>query len=245
MTAEQQFVNGTVEFLGPTAARILLRGLPGTAFDIDLTERIGMPNLWFRSPQQELEGRDAYYYWMEQLLGAGVAPVKGAIDGFNLAMQGQFQRGVERMAPAALRNPLQSIRMAQEGGVTSLDGDLIKEVNGGDILTKALGFQPLSVSEQYDANSQLKNADRRLSNRRERLLNRYFLAVQMGDSTTEPMADIAAFNAKNPDYAITRQTFTRSAKLRQRNSLLSENGIVMTRRMRSLQSRMETQEDEQ
>lgn len=241
VTAEQQFVNGTVEFLGPTAASVLLRGLPGTAFDIDLTERIGMPNLWFRSPQQEMEGRDSYYYWMEQLLGAGVGPVKGTIDGFNLIMEGQIQRGLERAMPAALRNPMQAIRQAQEGGVTSLDGDLIKETTGGDYIAKALGFQPLSVSEQYDKNSNLKNADRRLSNRREKLLNQYFLAMQMGDDTAEVLADVQAFNLKNPEYAITRDTFKRSARLRNRNKLMSENGIVMTRRMRRLQER--TQDD--
>lgn len=243
VTAEQQFVNGTVEFLGPTAASLLLRGLPGTAFDIDLSERIGMPNLWFRSPQQEMEGRDSYYYWMEQLLGAGVGPVKGAIDGFNLIMEGQIQRGLERAMPAALRNPMQAIRQAQEGGVTSLDGDLIKETTGGDYIAKAMGFQPLSVSEQYDKNSNLKNADRRLSNRREKLLNQYFLAIQMGDDTAEVMADVQAFNVKNPDYAITRDTFRRSARLRNRNKLMSENGIVMTRRMRRLQERMNSGED--
>jgi len=140
-----------------------------------------MGNLWFRSPNQEMEGRDAYYYWMEQLLGAGLGPLKGFFDGVNLARQGQFQRGLERMAPAALHNPLQAIRQAQEGGVTSLDGDLIKETTGGDYIAKAMGFQPLSVSEQYDKNSNLKNADRRLSNRREKLLNQYFVAIQMGD----------------------------------------------------------------
>lgn len=244
VTAEQQFVNGTVEFLGPTAASVLLRGLPGTAFDIDLTERIGMPNLWFRSPQQEMEGRDSYYYWMEQLLGAGVGPIKGTIDGFNLIMEGQIQRGLERAMPAALRNPMQAIRQAQEGGVTSLDGDLIKETTGGDYIAKALGFQPLSVSEQYDKNSNLKNADRRLSNRREKLLNQYFLAMQMGDDTAEVLADVQAFNLKNPDYAITRDTFKRSARLRNRNKLMSENGIVMTRRMRRLQERVEADEED-
>ncbi len=244
VTAEQQFVNGMVDFLGPDAARYVLNGLPGALFDVELSSRIGMPDLWMRSPDRELEGRDAYFYWMEQLLGAGVAPVKGMYDGINLALNGNFQRGVERAAPAALRNPLQAIRMAQEGGVTSLDGDLIKEVNGGDLLAKSIGFTPLSVAEQYDTNSALKNADQRLSNYRQRLLNRYYLALQMGDETTEAMADIAAFNAKNPEYAITRETIARSQKLRNRNRMLSEHGIVMTRRMRRLQARMNDESEE-
>src|SRR5687768_13776894 len=90
LTAEQQFLAGMVEFLGPDVARVLLRGVPGTVFDVDLSERIGMPNLWFRSPDRELEGRDAYYFWIEQLLGATPAVAKNVMDGLQLIHEGKL-----------------------------------------------------------------------------------------------------------------------------------------------------------
>jgi hypothetical protein len=243
-TAEQQFVRGTVELIGPDVARVLLKGVPGAAFNIDLTDRIGMPNLWFRSPDRELEGRDAYYYWMEQVLGAGVGVIKQGYDGASLifdglqdANSGHVARGLEKMLPAAARNVFKSVRYGADG-VTTLNGEKILDLGAGGLVAQGLGYTPLDLAERYDANRELKNANAKLERRRRALLDRLFLASQHGDPTDRAMLDIQAFNAKNPDYAITRQTIGRSAKLRNRNRLLNENGIVMTRRMRRLQDRM-------
>ena len=240
LTAEQQFMQGAVELLGPDVARVLLRGVPGAVFDVDLSDRIGMPNLWFRSPDRELEGRDAYYYWMEQLLGATPGVAKNVFDGLSLVNEGKIERGVEKMLPAFLRSPLRAIRFAQEGA-TTLEGQPIAEVGPGGVVAQALGYTPLDLVEQYDRNSTLKGADARLERRRRRLIDRYFLAVQNGDDEAMAAAgvDIAAFNGANPAYAITRATLRRSERLRERNRLMNQNGIVMTRRMQALQEEVE------
>ncbi|MGO1000771.1 PLxRFG domain-containing protein [Lysobacter sp. CA196] len=234
-TAEQQFVQGAQELLGEEAARLLLRGVPGTVLGVDVSERIGLPNLWFRSPDRELEGRDAYLFWMEQVLGAALAIPKNVFTGLQQMHEGHIERGTETMLPAFLRSPLRALRYAGEGA-TTLDGEAITDVGPAGVLAQALGLSPLAVAEQYAKNSELKGADARMTRRRQRLINHYFLAIRQldGDGAREVLEEVREFNRANPAYSITRETLQRSQQARRRHSALSVSGITVTRRMRAL-----------
>lgn len=105
-TAEQQFVRGTVELIGPDVARAPEgRARGGDSTSTSLTASAYKTS--FHSPDhQALEGRDAYYYWMEQVLGAGVGVIKQGYDGASLifdglqdANSGHVARGIGRCSP--------------------------------------------------------------------------------------------------------------------------------------------------
>lgn len=234
-TMEQQFMRGTQQLLGEDAARLLLRGVPGAVLGVDVSDRIGLPNLWFRSPDRELEGRDAYFFWMEQVLGAALAIPKNLFTGMQQMHEGHIERGVETMVPAAVRSLLRAGRYWQEGA-TTLNGESIAEVSGAGVISQALGLSPLKVAEQYEKNSEIKGADAKLTRRRQQLMNRYFMAVKQGDSESarQALAQIRVFNSVNPQYGITRQTLERSQHARARHAALSDHGITATRRMKSL-----------
>lgn len=235
LTAEQQFARGARELLGEDAARLLLSGVPGALLGVDVSERIGLPNLWFRSPDRELEGRDAYFFWMEQVLGAAMAIPKNLFTGLQQMHEGHIERGTETMVPAFLRSPLRALRYAGEGA-TTLDGQTITDVGPTGVIAQALGLTPLAVAEQYEKNSELKGADARLNKRRQQLMNRYFMAVKQQDSdgAKEALAEIRKFNRGNSAYAVTRETLRRSRHMRDRHDALSDHGITVTRRMKAL-----------
>ncbi|MEI2453866.1 PLxRFG domain-containing protein [Lysobacter firmicutimachus] len=235
LTAEQQFARGTRELLGEDAARLLLSGVPGSLLGVDVSERIGLPNLWFRSPDRELEGRDAYFFWMEQVLGAAMAIPKNLFTGLQQVHEGHIERGIETMVPAFVRSPLRALRYAGEGA-TTLDGQSITDVTPAGVLAQALGLSPLAVAEQYEKNSELKGADARLNKRRQQLMNRYFMAVKQrdNDGAKEVLAEIRWFNRGNSAYAITRETLQRSQQMRARHDAMADHGITVTRRMRAL-----------
>jgi len=235
-TAEQQFVRGARQLLGEDAARLLLRGVPGAVLGVDVSERIGMPNLWFRSPDRELEGRDAYFFWMEQILGAALSIPKNLFTGLQQMHEGYIERGTETMLPAFLRSPLRALRYAGEGA-TTLNGESIADVSASGVIAQALGLSPLVVAEQYETNNELKGADTKLTKRRQQLMNRYFMAVRQADSdgATAALGQIRQFNRANPNYAITRETLDRSQQSRARHLALSDHGITVTGRMRGLE----------
>lgn len=235
-TAEQEFLRGARQLLGEDAARLLLRGVPGAVLGVDVSERIGMPNLWFRSPDRELEGRDAYFFWMEQLLGAALSIPKNLFTGLQQMHEGHIERGTETMLPAFLRSPLRALRYAGEGAAT-LNGENITDVSASGVIAQALGLSPLVVAEQYEKNNEIKGADAKLTKRRQQLMNRYFMAVRQADSdgATAALGRIRQFNRANPNYAITRETLDRSQQSRARHLALSDHGITVTGRMRGLE----------
>ena len=58
--AEEELKNAIVSTFGPGAGGLLLKGVPGHLTGTDMTARLGMPELWFRSPDRQLEGKEAY-----------------------------------------------------------------------------------------------------------------------------------------------------------------------------------------
>lgn len=235
--AETRFRQGIAEHLGPDVARYLLGGVPGGLVGVDLTDRIGMPNLWFRAPDRELEGRDAYYYWMEQLTGAVPGIAKNLFTGLQQVHEGNIQRGVETMLPNLLKSPVKALRYINDGGqATSLTGDKVADVGAGGVIKQALGFTPGEVSEQYRENSALKNAEAKVQKRRQQIINRFAMAREQGDrdGMQEAQESMQRFNATNPAFRITPDTLRRSLRTRAKNEQLNEGGIVMSRRLKAL-----------
>jgi len=51
---ERRFRDSVVDLLGPQLGGVVLNGVPGHYLGIDLTNRIGMPDIWLRSPVRYL-----------------------------------------------------------------------------------------------------------------------------------------------------------------------------------------------
>ena len=122
--AEEELQRGAVNLLGRQGAALVLNGIPGALTGTDLTERIGMPDLWFRSPDRTLEGKDIYLYWVEQMLGAGFGIIANQFVGADLIRQGNVERGIETMMPKVVKDAMRAYRYATDG-VQTMKGDLI------------------------------------------------------------------------------------------------------------------------
>ncbi|WP_331373778.1 PLxRFG domain-containing protein [Sinorhizobium chiapasense] len=235
MGFEQRFRANIVDILGPQLGGIVLNGAPGHYLGIDLTSRIGMPDLWFRSPSRELQGKDEYQYWLSQSLGATVSLGEQFYRGFNVITdEGDVARGLEMMAPKAVRDLMKAYRYADEG-VTSLRGDEIvpqDEIGISNIIAQALGFTPAEVAETWDRNSALKDAESRVKQKRQRLITRFAMAALAKDkeAMSEAVDGIKRFNAVkvNAPVAITKETLQRSIKTRAGISAKRQDGVLIS-----------------
>lgn len=92
------------------------------------------------------------------------------------------------------------------------------------------------MAEQYEKNNEMKGADSRLNKRRQQLLNRYFMAMSQKDTdgAKVALAGIRQFNRGNRAYAITRKALQRSQHMRARHEAMTDHGVTVTRRMRTL-----------
>jgi hypothetical protein len=233
MDFEQKFRADVIDVLGPQLGGVVLNGAPGHYLGVDLTSRIGMPDLWFRSPGKDLQGREEYQYWLSQMLGAAPSIGERMWQGFSVASDGDVARGVEIAAPKFIGDLMKAYRYSQEG-LTNLKGDEIipaEDIDAADILKQSVGFTPAKVSEAWDRKSALENAESRVNEKRKRLVNKFALAIAMQDpeARQEAIDAIRRFNAVplNRTVAITSKTLEQSLATRARNVRKREDGALI------------------
>ena len=211
---------------------MVLNGVPGTVLDTDLTGRIGMPDLWFRGSQKDLEGKDLWSYYVEQVAGP-VAGIGGSVaTGLSMIADGEWQRGAEKVVPKFAANLVKSARYVEDG-VTTYNGDsIIDSVNPYEALTTAMGFTPARVAERYRANTWLKNQEAKITSQRKSLMSDIGKSIKAGNGVTPEMAQqVKAWNIKYPFYPITASGLRQSMASRQRLSNRSEGGVTLNPRL--------------
>ncbi|MGP9790711.1 PLxRFG domain-containing protein [Roseinatronobacter sp. NSM] len=227
---EEEIKAALVNTLGRDMAGLILKGVPGHLTGTDLSNRMGMPELWFRRPDRQQEGQDLYNHWLEQALGPAAGIVGSQFRAFNMAKEGEWQRGFETSMPKALRDASRAIRYASEG-VTTFRGDsIIEDISPAEALTQAIGFTPARVSERYQTNRFMKNEEMRVRGRRSRLMADAYQEVKAGG----PLSDrtrraIQEFNAEYPGYPITSQTLRQSFRARVRGEIETVDGVRINR----------------
>lgn len=224
------------EAIGEAAASVIMNGAPGTATGADLTNRIGMNNLWFRDPEADLEGEAAVQYYAEQALG----PMYGILAGWGkakqLAREGHTGRAWEAGLPKFARDLFKSARYADEGVLTKRGDPIIDELSPWQIALQANGFTPLEVSQQYSKNNALATSARRIMDRRKLLLNRYALARRHGDDllVAETLAEMEVFNLAQPTLKITAANRVKSLEQRKKLSESAVNGVILSKKLTHL-----------
>lgn len=224
--AEEELKDAIVSTFGAGAGGLLLKGAPGHLTGSDLSARMGMPELWFRSPSRQLEGADAHTHWVEQLLGPTAGITKSLFRGVDLIGDGEVWRGTELMVPKAIRDQLRFVRYLNEG-VTTYKGDpLMDDISAHDAIVQAIGFSPARVSERYEQNRRLMNAQVRIEDERRKILADITRYIGEGkDISPRALRRRDEFNQKYPTFAITRETIQRSYKARQRMSEQMDGGV--------------------
>ena len=231
---EVELKKAMVKSIGPMMTGLALDGIPGYITGTSLSERIGMPDLWFRSPDRQLEGQDEYNYWMQQALGAAPGIVQNAMRGFAMFKQDQTYRGIETIAPKVIKDLMRAYRYQTEG-VTTLKGDkLLEEVTPWETFVQALGFTPAALAERYAINSANMNKQNAIMKERKALLDRYARADKAGDEKAIERIeqDMDKFSARYPEQEITEKVIRSSLRTRERNSENNDAGMLYNRRLR-------------
>ena len=212
---------------------IILKGAPGHLTGLDLTARIGMPDVFLRAPDGNKDGRN---WWRELIFNAiGVVPstVLNVADGMKMVGEGKVARGAEMIVPKALRDLMKAYRYANEG-VQSRRGDEVvprERISAWDVIAQATGFTPAHIAETYERGSRLREAQFKVQQERRELLNRWAMAARLGDAEArrDAFQRIQAWNARS--YArgiqITADTLRQSLAARARASARRDDGVVI------------------
>jgi len=231
---EEELKKGMVNTLGPMMAGIVLDGVPGYITGTALSDSIGMPDLWFRSPNRQLEGKEEFQYWQSQLLGAAPSMLENVVRGFNMVTKGQTYKGIETMMPKAIKDPMKAYRYATEG-LKNVKGDtIVDNVSAADVFKQAIGFTPARIAEQYETNNANYNKQQAIMGQRTQLLTDFKEAMKAGDEkqTDKVRAQIIAFNEKYPEQGLKAKNLQQSMKADARNRAKATNGMLYNRKLK-------------
>lgn len=230
---EEALKRGMVDTLGPNLAGLALYGAPGHITGIALSESVGMPDLWFRSPDSEKEGEEALQFWQSQLLGAVPSIGSQFARGLSYIAKGEEYRGIETMMPKMLKDPMKSYRFATEGA-KNMKGDTVADVTWQDVVKQATGFTPARISEQYKINNLNYNKQQQVLKARKELMDGYYKAVKADDNAAvdDVISRIEKHNEKNPDQPITPKGLIQSIKTRERGADSAVGGMRYNTKLR-------------
>lgn len=181
-----------------------------------------------------MEGQRLAEAWMAAVLGPVAGIATGVFKGMAHIGNGRWGRGLEDMAPAALRGPLKAFRYGTEGAVDKSGAAIIEEVGGASVVGQALGLSPSEVRLATEGKAAIFKRDNALGDRRSMLLRQYAMARMAGDQegVVEVLEAIKGFNEKNPSRRIKPQNMQQSVLNRRKRIEQSQGGVYLPKNRR-------------
>jgi N12 class adenine-specific DNA methylase len=229
---EASFRNMLADNLGKDLGEAVAKGpsrlLPGVGA-LDLSSRMSLSDLWFRTPDKSLEGRDEFNAYVNMFAGPLATNALNMKRGLDAMAEGQTFRGVEMMVPKFVKDIMKTMRFAREGVKNWKNDQLIESLTMTELVGQLIGFSSSRSSEMYAGISAVKGQETALSRRRSHLVNTWVDASNKGDTqkADRVMIDIMAFNEKNPVLGIRRSTLLQSNKARQKVRSQTKNGVYL------------------
>jgi hypothetical protein len=221
--------NTIADLFGSNAARILSKGAVSEVLGGDVANRVGMNGMWFRDSNKSADEVEAFRQFVTDLAGPFVGIGVNISDGIKKINDGNTYRGIEAMLPPVLKDFMKVGRMATEGATTLRGDPIVGEVSTWGLFLQALGFTPVDIARGYEAMAEIKGMDKDLDQRRKRLLQQVTLAQINGDYTAfgEIYDKIEAFNEKNPENPISKESIKRSLAQRVKDTDRALRGIIV------------------
>ena len=230
--------------LTPETAQGLARGIemgPISAItDKNIGSSVTLDHLWFQDRVPSDDMKSAFQYFLFDTFGGPLGAMGSQIiDGVQDMNEGNFDRGLEKFAPAFFRGPIKAFRLRKEGSITQgqraqiLDAEFYTM---GKILGQALNFQSTTEAEISKANFLAKRVMVEVLKERTKVLNQINLAYakDMENSTSRTQANIDEaldavyeYNYRNGFYPIDGDNINQSLTGRATTRGGADQGLVV------------------
>lgn len=202
------------------------RGVVSQVLGADIGSRLGLNDMWYRDTRKSADEVSAVQNMMVNLLGPTAGLAINSAEALKQFNDGHIERSLETASPALIKNILKGIRLETEGRATTLRGnELIGDITHKEAFTQALGFSPERLAQRQKSNIEMKTMEQKILNRRQALLDGFFMAIDNGDdSMGERVLDkINSFNQAHPGVAIKANQLSASVKTRFKMRALAES----------------------
>lgn len=222
------FKNWAAETFGGYAGDSISRGVVSQTFGVNVADRMGLNDLWFRDSRKSPDEVTAFQAFLVDLMGPSVGLGVTGMEALKQVKEGHIWRGMETASPAIIKNALKGIRISDtfgEGRATNLKGNVLVDDFGiGEVVGQTIGFSPERLAQRQKANIEMKTAEQEIIHRRQSLMNAYFMAFdnQDSDMMERVMDKISRFNKSNPGMGIKGSNLSRSIRDKYRQRVMSQ-----------------------
>jgi hypothetical protein len=205
--------------IGDKLAESIAMGVVNGFTPVELHSRLDLSDVIFRDPIKEMEGRDAGAYMVASLFGPTGGNVIDMYESVRLANDGLWARAVETFPfmPKFGADFLKAIRYGTEDARTQND-KLLKEMSKPEVILQALGLSSSNLSRKYDENSYTKNAERDITEARNKIIEKIAEGRIKGDMqlVAEGQREAQEWRTRHPEYPINAKSIRASIRARRR-----------------------------
>lgn len=211
---------------------------------MDIASRIGLNDMWGRDSKDGKTARDSAIAWAVDHSGPTPSLILQFADAYEAFALGDHQKGLEKIAPAAIKNWLIADRYADEGMLTAAGKELVPkdEVRAGELWAQRIGFRPERLAKAQEFAFKATGIEQKVMNERDFIMKRLNLAHRKGrDAEFDRIIDkeVDKFNTKNPTYMIEaediynsllkqaelRESSIRGVNLTEKNAILFDEAL--------------------
>ena len=181
-------------------AQLLLRGLPGL-LGVDLTSKVGYGDMLGIAPYTDVDVTDRQS--VQDAIGQVTAGPFGGLMGraaqsLHHLMVGNYYKGLEGLMPQGISNVMKGAREGTQG-VTNTKGDKLMDLNAGEAMLQAMGFEPSSKAMMQSETGAMLKSTEDFKNRLEIMKERYVNTVRSGGDVSGAVKDMNQLRTQMQD----------------------------------------------
>jgi hypothetical protein len=238
------------EIVRQSVGALAHKGVINELFMTDVAARTGFNGLLWKDDDKRLEEVGPVLFAAEQIFGPSYAAFMGFFRGYKDYKEGHYDRALEAVTPAFIRNNLKAYRFAVEGAESRSGEKIFDDFNSYELFMQALGFTPVEVARRSELAGALASRVNDVQKRKTALLNRLYLTRINKDKEgeREVREDIKRFNqnefVRKTRNVIGNDEMNDSFNRRRKNARSSIYGInVPEKARRQLEKEYKLEED--
>ena len=228
MYFDNWFKNEMDRIFGGFVGDSISRGVVSQTLGAAVADRLSLNDLWYKDARRSPDSVSAMQNFFISLMGPSVGILANFANAYDQYKDGHIWRAIETGMPALIKNFMKGIRFSDigEGKATSANtgNTIMDDFSTAEVIGQGLGFTPERFAQRQKSNFEAKTADVEIGEKKTRLTNAFFLAIDNEDDSLldKTLEKIDKFNATYPDYAIKGKTLQSSIKTRYKNRAIAE-----------------------
>jgi len=154
-------------------ARLAQYGILNAATGNDFSSRGSLNDMWFRSPLPGKTPTETALNWGQVIAGPIASTALTAVQGVDLLTQGEYERGMEKLTPAAISKLMIANRYKEQGVQNPKGEQLVMpgKIPMNELIGQAVGFTPARVKEAQDRAFHAVQAEKVIDRQRSQIMN--------------------------------------------------------------------------